>query len=351
MSSPNRIRVAGALVTAITSLTAVVLVAGQGPAHAAANPLLSNQASSSGFPVGSQIYDSAMLGYGSNPTGSLTFRVYGPADPTCVGAALFTTTTAVNGNGYYESSRYVSTMAGTYRWIVSYGGDANNNPSAPTSCNDPAGQVSVAKRAPNLNVSPVWNAPSAAASALLSSGAGPSGPKGTMTYRLYGPDNMTCAGAPVFTTSRSVNGNGTYLSAAFAPALGGLYQWVVHYSGDANNNAAGSICSDQTNSFTVAPSTPTTVSGSPTTVNRGGTITVTWADITSPTANDWIGLYPSGAPEGSQVAAWRYTGGAGAGSVSLKFPWGATAGGYVVRLMADNSLQLMATSDVITLVW
>ena len=70
----------------------LVAVVGQGTAHAAANPTLWNQASPSGFPAGGQIYDSVNLGGGVNPTGTLTFTLFGPDNPTCAGPPLFTTT-------------------------------------------------------------------------------------------------------------------------------------------------------------------------------------------------------------------------------------------------------------------
>ena len=93
------------------------------------------------------------------------------------------------------------------------------------------------------------------------------------------------------------------------------------------------------------------MSGSPTSVARGGTITVTWSDIAAPTTGDWVALYAAGTADGGAVSAWKYTGGGASGSVTLKFPWGATAGNYEIRLMADNNIQRLATSAPITLVW
>src|SRR5205085_4327143 len=113
----------------------------------------------------------------------------------CAGTPIYTSTTAVNGNGYYESGRYITNAAGTYRWTAVYGGDDNNNPSLPTQCSDPAGQVSVAKRGPVLNATPSWAGTAAVDTATLSSASGPTGPTGTLTFTLYGPGNMTCAGA------------------------------------------------------------------------------------------------------------------------------------------------------------
>ena len=48
-----------------------------------------------------------------------------------------------------------------------------------------------------------------------------------MTFNLYGPANMTCAGAPTFSSVKPVNWNGTYVSAPFIPTAVGTYQWVV----------------------------------------------------------------------------------------------------------------------------
>ncbi len=336
----------------LATLSALVLVAvlGQGTAHAAANTLLSNRASASGFPVGGQIYDSATLGNGQNPTGSVTFTLFGIDDPTC-STPLFITTTPVNGNGYYESARYPTSQAGTYRWIAVYNGDVNNNPSAPTLCSDPAAQVSVGKRSPVLNASNSSADFEAVETAVLRMGGGPAGPTGTMTFSLFGPANMTCAGSPIMVSTSNVAGNGSYLSEPFTSSVGGVFQWVVSYSGDANNFSVQTYCSDAPSRFTASPPVPTVVSGTPTVVARGGTVIVSWADIATPTSGDWVGLYAVGAPNGGAVAAWRYTGGTADGSVSVKFPWGAVAGNYEIRLMARNTTQRLDTSEPISLVW
>jgi hypothetical protein len=349
MRTSHRTQAKGSLLA--LSVAFFVAVAGQGAAHAAGNPLISNQASASGFPAGSQIYDSATLGSGVNPTGLLTFKLYGPTDATCSAAPLTTTTTPVNGNGYYESSRFVTNAAGTYRWTAAYGGDANNNPSITTACSASAGQVQVGRRMPLLDATRSWAAPLASATALLTGGSGPSGPTGTMTYNLYGVGNSTCAGAPVFSATRSVAGNGSYVSTTFTPTVAGAYQWVVSYSGDADNLAGSTICSDTSKAFTATVANPPVVSGSPTTVSRGGTITVTWSAIASPTSGDWVALYAAGTADGGTVTAWKYLNGTAAGSVALKFPWGAVAGNYEIRLMANNTTSRLATSSPITLVW
>ena len=105
------------------------------------------------------------------------------------------------------------------------------------------------------------------------------------------------------------------------------------------------------NSYTrLATSTVTvqfaTFSSSPSTVNPGGTTTVSWSGIVSPSSNDWIGLYNSGAADGSSVLVSRYTTGTASGSVHLTIPASLTPGTYDLRLYANNSYTRLATSTV-----
>jgi hypothetical protein len=202
----------------VAALVATVLVAPAG----AATTALTAQASPSGFPVGTGVFARASLGMGVNPTGTLTFTLFGPDNDTCSGPPVFTTTEGVVGNGDYTSDSFPAPAAGTYRWIVRYSGDGANTPAA-TTCGDPAGQVVIGRRNTTLNVgaSPMAAAGTIAATATLGNGGGPSGPTGTLTFKLYGPDNMVCAGAPVATTTRAVTGNGTYSSEPFTPTAGG----------------------------------------------------------------------------------------------------------------------------------
>jgi uncharacterized repeat protein (TIGR01451 family) len=97
-------------------------------------PTITTNASDS-VVIGGQISDTATLAGGFSPTGSITFRLYGPADATCAAAAIFTSTVPVNGNGEYASAAYTANVAGTYRWIATYSGDGNNA-AASGACND-----------------------------------------------------------------------------------------------------------------------------------------------------------------------------------------------------------------------
>jgi hypothetical protein len=89
------------------------------------------------------------------------------------------------------------------------------------------------------------------------------------------------------------------------------------------------------------------LNASPTTIHSGGTVTASWSGIVSPTANDWIGLYTSGAPDNSPIR-WLYTTGAASGSAVLSLPASMSPGTYELRLFANSSLSRIGTSNQIT---
>ncbi|MDP9464990.1 MAG: hypothetical protein M3P52_10225 [Actinomycetota bacterium] len=95
----------------------------------------------------------------------------------------------------------------------------------------------------------------------------------TVDFRLYGPNDATCSGAPVFTSlgvPYPVAG-GAVTSVAFTPTSVGTYRWVASYSGDVNNNAVSGACNDANETVTVSPATPTiaTVASASITVGSG----------------------------------------------------------------------------------
>lgn len=92
-------------------------------------PTISTNASSAiGYTAVSPplISDTATLGGGTAPTGTLTFRAFSPGDATCAGAAAFTNVKAVAGNGAYVSDQFNAVAEGVYRWTVVYSGDGLN---------------------------------------------------------------------------------------------------------------------------------------------------------------------------------------------------------------------------------
>src|SRR5207244_3802527 len=163
---------------------------------------------------------------GTNPSGTITFNLYGPDDATCGGAVIFSSTVAVSGNGDYTSASFTANVAGTYRWTASYSGDANNN-SAATSCNDANESVVVTKSSPAITTT---------ASASVSAGGSISDTphpfptrrsSDLITFNLYGPDDATCGGAVIFSSTVAVSGNGDYNSASFTISRAWSCGWVA----------------------------------------------------------------------------------------------------------------------------
>ena len=85
--------------------------------------------------------------------------------------------------------------------------------------------------------------------AVLSGGVNPTG---TMTFTVYGPNAANCATA-IFTSVKTVNGNGSYVSDPFTPTVQGNYTFVALYSGDVNNNPVSTVCGAASQTFTVGP--------------------------------------------------------------------------------------------------
>src|SRR5262249_8995659 len=96
-------------------------------------------------------------------------------------------------------------------------------------------------------------------SATLSGGT--KAPTGSVIFRLYGPSDPTCSGAPApISSPRRVRGDGTVGDRA-PPARAGPYSWAVAYSGDANNAPIPTACgqSSQTVNVDVASTRVTPV--------------------------------------------------------------------------------------------
>ena len=87
---------------------------------------------------------------GSNPTGTITFSLYGPNDTSCDTTAIYTQTVALSGTTATTLPGFPTVAAGTYRWgTASYAGDANNN-AASSGC----GAEAVVITTPNVPSTP-----------------------------------------------------------------------------------------------------------------------------------------------------------------------------------------------------
>jgi virginiamycin B lyase len=112
-----------------------------------ARPTLTNAASAPITLGGGALSDTVTVAGGDGPTGTLTFSLHGPQDPTCSGAPLLTATAAVGGDGSFTSPTFTPTEAGTYRWTASYVGLVGHAEAA-SACAEPSAATVVSPPTP-----------------------------------------------------------------------------------------------------------------------------------------------------------------------------------------------------------
>jgi hypothetical protein len=196
------------------------------------------------------IADAATLSGGTSPTGTMTFNAYDNA--ACTGVPAAAIAVSVNGDGQYASGSLTPPAAGTFHFIASYSGDADNN-TVTTMCTTAGQSVTVAKATPSLTLADSASGTTIVGTAALSGGADPTGP---ITINAYGPNAQSCSGAPALTTIVTAVGSGSY-SGTFTGAGPGTYRFSASYGGDAGNNSTTSGCG---NTVTVPTPAPPTVS-------------------------------------------------------------------------------------------
>jgi hypothetical protein len=201
---------------------------------------------SSSTVIPATLNDSATLSGGTEPVGgTITFNLYGPTDPTCMGTAIYTQTVNVNGAGTYSTSPgFNATTAGTYQWTASYSGDNNGNQPSSSGC----GTEPVTLGKPNPSVATAQNLlPND--SATVSGVTGLPTPTGTVDFKLFAPTDTTCSGTPVYEALNValVNGSASTSNTTFLVDANneGTYRWTVHYSGDSNYTAQDRACGSE----------------------------------------------------------------------------------------------------------
>jgi uncharacterized repeat protein (TIGR01451 family) len=234
---------------------------------------------------GAKLTDSATLAGGDNPTGTITFAL------TLNGTTVHTESVSVSGNGTYTTpTGFLPIATGTYEWVASYSGDANNSPVASIAGDEPQ-TVDPAEPTITTTTGPTVMLGSGVRltdSATLADGFNPTG---TITFTLLVPD-----GGVIDTEVVPVSGNGTYTTTTgFLPTDVGIYHWKATYSGDANNDPVASELSDEPQ--TVNPGTPIiSTTPNPSTVMLGGTLQDV-ANLTGgldPTGSITFSLYAPG---------------------------------------------------------
>ena len=218
--------------------------------------------------VNTAIHDEATVTGGFSPSGEVVFRVYGPADTTCL-TPLETDAVPLE-EGDALSADFIPQQAGEFRWTASYEGDANNE-AASLPCGSANQTSTVGKASPTLAgtaTSTVGVGSSITDEVTVASGfdAG-----GQLVFRAYGPGDQTCSGAVRHEATVAVDGNGPYSPSGFAPEAG-VYRWAVEYEGDENNEPASLPCGSSNQASTVSKASPT-LAGVATSAVVGSSIT------------------------------------------------------------------------------
>jgi uncharacterized repeat protein (TIGR01451 family) len=200
--------------------------------------------------INSSLYDTAAVTAtdGLDLTGTVSYQFF--TNSSCDGEVASETGVALDG----QSSTQGPLAAGDYSFRAMYvaGNDPNHNSSDWSACEP----FSVGKAKPALTTTPSAGGTigtSVHDTAVLSDSVEASG---TIAFALYGVNDTTCTGSPLFTGSADVDGNGSVDSASYTPADAGTYRWVATYSGDANNEAAASNCGDELVTITSPPVVP-----------------------------------------------------------------------------------------------
>jgi len=103
------------------------------------SPSISSTPDPSSGSVGDVLNDTAHLSGGTayDGSGSITFNLYEPGDPTCSGTPAYTETVTADHDGDYQTSNssFQADTAGTWNWTAVFSGDSNNGP-AVGACGD-----------------------------------------------------------------------------------------------------------------------------------------------------------------------------------------------------------------------
>ena len=134
------------------------------------------------------------------------------------------------------------------------------------------------------------------------------------------------------------NGSSSGTVNVTAPSLGGQYEFRYFQQN-------GYTLAVTSNTVTVVVPTNYSVTGTPSTITAGGTLTVSWAAPAGRPGTDWVGLFNVGAANTSYLW-YRYTGGTTGGSTPVTAP--SQPGQYEFRYLLNGGFTDAARSAPIS---
>jgi len=216
----------------------MLLPATAGVALGCASPTLSTTPSPGG-PIGTVINDTATLTGGNRPTGSITFKLYGPNDTGCSKPAILTQTVGLSGTHAATSPGFTTIAVGTYEWTASYSGDGDNY-AATSGCGKEAAVITEASPtiATTLSKESGKVGDKVYDTAILTGATSTAG--GTVKYTVYTDSGCTLVAQDAGTVA--VTNGLVPASHTITFSSVGTWYWQALYSGDANNAGAISSC-------------------------------------------------------------------------------------------------------------
>jgi hypothetical protein len=317
---------------------------------------------SKGVAIGGTISDTATFYGANNPTGTVTFRLYGPGDVTCLTPIAGATSLVSLVDGLTATSASFDTtghIAGTYRWTVEYLGDVNNKAVPESTC----GAETVTIWTP---LTPTLQTTANPTSGVIGSVLNDAGtltlgasPTGQIIFKLYGPTDGTCSAAPIYAQAVAVSSGSATTSPGYTTTAAGTYHWTATYDPmtDPYNFSTGpTACNAEP---VVIKATPNIV----TTASAGGSLTIAnpWplndvATLTAgsggvlPTGSVTFNLFSNATCSSPVLASGSGTVNAG-GVATLATPYPANAGSYswLAYYNGDaNNTPVVSTCEVVT---
>jgi hypothetical protein len=80
-------------------------------------------------------------------------------------------------------------------------------------------------------------------------------PTGSIVFNLYGPNDLTCSNAAIYSQTVGLTAGSATTTPGFTTLAAGTYEWTASYAGDTNNNAASSGCGAE--AVTISKNSPT----------------------------------------------------------------------------------------------
>jgi hypothetical protein len=222
-----------------------------------ASPYLWVGATPSTMTVGGEVSVTGQLGGGYQTAGPVSVDLFAPDDPGC-SSPVETHEVSVDGGGAFGTS-FAPARVGLWRIGARYAGDDDNN-AASTGCG--AAAVDVSKASPGVvpaaSPTTVQTAGTVQALALVRGGFEVGG---RVAFRLYAPEDATCAGLPAYIEEAAVVDGAAETSSGFVVPREGTWRWQAVYLGDGSNNAATSQCDEAPVSVVARLGTPPRDSG------------------------------------------------------------------------------------------